>query len=71
MKRTHAVAIGLVTMLMTTAAHAGRPDREEVQAPRGQEVQAPRDQDEIQAPRGQDIQAPRGQDRIETRRHER
>jgi len=46
-----------------------RPDREEVQAPRGQELQAPRDQDEIQAPRGQDIQAPRGQDRIETRRH--
>ena len=63
MKRTHAVAIGVVTMLMTTVAHAGRPDREEVQAPRGQEVQAPRDQDEIQAPRGQD--------RIETRRHER
>ena len=53
MKRTHAVAIGLVTMLMTTVAPAGRSDREE--------VQAPRDQDEIQAPRGQD--------RIETRRH--
>ena len=37
MKRTHAVAIGLVTMLMTTVAHAGRSDREEVQAPRGQD----------------------------------
>ena len=37
MKRTHAVAIGLVTMLMTTVAQAGRSDREEVQAPRGQD----------------------------------
>src|SRR5258708_1744189 len=35
-----------------------RPQNE---APRGQDVQAPRGQD-IQAPRGQDIQAPRGQD---------
>ena len=52
MKRTHAIAIGLATVLMTTAAHAARPDREEAQAPRGQEVQAPRGQ-EVQAPRGQ------------------
>ena len=59
MKRTQALAIGLATVLMTTAAHAA-PDREEVQAPRGQEVQAPRGQD-VQAPRGQDVQAPRGQ----------
>ena len=36
MKRTHAIAIGLATVLMTTAAHAARPDREEAQAPRGQ-----------------------------------
>jgi len=59
MKRTQALAIGLATVLMTTAAHAARPDREEVQAPRGQDVQAPRS-DEVQAPRGQDVQAPRG-----------
>ena len=58
MKRTQALAIGLATVLMTTAAHAA-PDREEVQAPRGQDVQAPRGQD-VQAPRGQDVQAPRG-----------
>ena len=68
MKRTHAIAIGLATVLMTTAAHAARPDREEAQAPRGQEVQAPRSDevqaprsDEVQAPRGQEVQAPRGQ----------
>jgi hypothetical protein len=60
MKRTQALAIGLATVLMTTAAHAA-PDRENVQAPRGQDVQAPRGQD-VQAPRGQDVQAPRGQD---------
>ena len=59
MKRTQALAIGLATVLMTTAAHAARPDREEVQAPRGQDVQAPRS-DEVQAPRDQDVQAPRG-----------
>ncbi len=55
MKRTQAIAIGLATVLMTTAAHAA-PDREEVQAPRGQDVQASRGQD-VQAPRGQhDVQ---------------
>ena len=32
---------------------------DEVQAPRGQEIQAPRTDDEVQAPRGQEIQAPR------------
>ena len=48
MKRTHAIAIGLATVLMTTAAHAARPDREEAQAPRGQEVQAPRGQHDLQ-----------------------
>ncbi len=51
MKRTQAIAIGLATVLMTTAAHAA-PDREDVQAPRS---------DEVQAPRGQDVQASRGQ----------
>ena len=60
MNRTQALAIGLATVLMTTAAHAA-PDREEVQAPRGQDVQAPRGED-VQAPRSQDVQAPRGQD---------
>jgi len=64
MKRTNALAIALATMLMATAAHAEQPPRDDTQAPRAQDVQAPRDrQDEIQAPRGQDeIQAPRGQD---------
>ena len=48
MKRTQAIAIGLATVLMTTAAHAARPDREEVQAPRGQDVQAPRGRHDVQ-----------------------
>jgi hypothetical protein len=61
MKRTQAIAIGLATVLMTTAAHAARPDREDVQAPRSDEVQAPRGQD-MQAPRSDEVQAPRGQD---------
>ena len=72
MTRTTAVAIALATVLMSTAAYATSiPPRDEVQAPRGQDSQAPRDrQDEIQAPRGQDptapherqddVQAPRG-----------
>ena len=47
MKRTQALAIGLATVLMTTAAHAERPDREEVQAPRGQDVQAPRGRHDV------------------------
>jgi hypothetical protein len=47
MKRTQALAIGLATVLMTTAAHAA-PDRENVQAPRGQDVQAPRGQHDVQ-----------------------
>ena len=49
MKRTQALAIGLATVLMTTAAHAARPDED---VPRGPEVQAPRGE-EVQAPRGQ------------------
>ena len=60
MTRTIAVAIALATVLMSTAAYATSvPPRDEMQAPRGQDVQAPRDQDEIQAPRGQDLSAPR------------
>src|SRR6266567_2172911 len=42
------------------------PRGQEVQAPRGQEVQAPRSlagaRQEVQAPRGQEVQAPRGQE---------
>jgi hypothetical protein len=64
MKRTQAIAIGLATVLMTTAAHAARPDRDDVQASRSNEVQAPRS-DEVQAPRGQDVQAPRGQHAVQ------
>jgi hypothetical protein len=64
MTRTIAVAIALATVLMSTAAYATDPSPrgdEGQQAPRGQDVQAPRDrQDEIQAPRGQDLNAPRG-----------
>ena len=49
-----AAVLGLATVLMTTAAYADvqRPDA--VQAPRSQEIQAPRADrlDEIQAPRG-------------------
>jgi hypothetical protein len=61
MKRTHAFAIALGTVLMATAANAGGPPRDVIQAPRGQETQAPRGE-ETQAPRGQETQAPRGQD---------
>jgi hypothetical protein len=60
MTRTIAVAIALATVLMSTAAYATSVSpRDDLQAPRGQDVQAPRDQDEIQAPRGQDPNAPR------------
>jgi opacity protein-like surface antigen len=41
------------------------PRGQDVQAPRGQDVQAPRSlagARQIEAPRGQDVQAPRGQD---------
>ena len=61
MKRTHALAIALGTVLIATAANAGLPPQDVTQAPRGQETQAPRGQ-ETQAPRGQETQAPRGQD---------
>ena len=62
MKRMNALAIALATVLAATAAHAART-HDDLQAPRGQDQQAPRDRhDEVQAPRGQDeTQAPRGQ----------
>jgi hypothetical protein len=60
MNPTNAVAIALATVLMAPAAHATSHHREEVQAPRSEDVQAPRGQDNIQAPRGQDqVEAPR------------
>jgi hypothetical protein len=60
MKRMNAFAIALATVLMATAANAERPPRDHGQAPRGQDLQAPRDrQDETQAPRGQEAQSPR------------
>jgi hypothetical protein len=60
MTRTIAVAIALATVLMSSAAYATSVSlRDDLQAPRGQDVQAPRDQDEIQTPRGQDLSAPR------------
>jgi len=68
MTRMIAVAIALATVLMSTAAYAAYiAPHDDVQAPRGQDVQAPRvHQDELQAPRGRDldrhddVQAPRG-----------
>ena len=63
MKRTHALALGLATVLIATAAHAAPPPPDEIQAPRGQAVEAPRD-------RPDDVQAPRGQDKIEAPRQE-
>ena len=61
MTRTIAVAMALASVLVSTAAYATYIDsRDTVQAPRGQDVQAPRGrQDEVQAPRGQDPTAPR------------
>ena len=53
MRRTNALAIVLATTLMATAAYAERSPIDDIQAPRGQDVQAPRDRtDEVQAPRG-------------------
>jgi hypothetical protein len=42
MKRTNALVVALATVMMTTAANAEQASREEIQAPRGQDVQAPR-----------------------------
>jgi len=62
MKRTNAVAFALATLLLAATANAERPD--EIQAPLGQDQQAPRDrQDDLQAPRGHDTtRTPRGLD---------
>jgi hypothetical protein len=59
MRRTNALAIALATTLMATAAYAERSTIDDIQAPRGQDVQAPLDRtDEVQAPRGQEEQVP-------------
>ena len=64
MKLASTLAILVATALTATVASAEWTPREKIQAPRGQDVQAPRDRtDEIQAPRGDrpdEIQAPRG-----------
>ena len=53
MKRITGLVLTLATLLATTAVVAAQLPRDEQQAPRGQEQQAPRDrQDELQAPRG-------------------
>jgi hypothetical protein len=44
--------------------------RQEIQAPREQNVQSPRGPQDIQAPRGQDLQAPRDQQGIQAPRSE-
>jgi hypothetical protein len=66
MTRRSAFAIALLaTLLMATGAQAqSYPPRDDTQAPRGQDLQSPRgDNEDVQAPRGtgQDVQAPRGQ----------
>jgi hypothetical protein len=53
MKRITGLAVTLAMLLATTAAIAAQLPRDDQQAPRAQEQQAPRDrQDELQAPRG-------------------
>src|SRR3989304_786191 len=42
--------------------------RQDVQAPRSQDVQAPRGKQDVQAPRGQDVQAPRGKQDVQAPR---
>jgi hypothetical protein len=60
MKRTNALAIALAMALMATTAYAERSPIDDVQSPRAQDVQAPRDRpDEVQVPRGQEVQGPR------------
>jgi hypothetical protein len=72
MTKRNAFAITLATLLAASGASAEPPPRDDSQAPRAQEQQAPREHlDEVQAPRGQDeIQAPRGQDEIQAPRGE-
>jgi len=65
MKLASTFAILLATALTATVASAEWTPRDEIQAPRSQDVQAPRDRtDELQAPRSDrpdEIQAPRDQ----------
>jgi hypothetical protein len=65
MNRKNAFALALAATLLTAAGAQAQSysPRDETQAPRGQDVQAPRqDTEDVQAPRGtnQDVQAPRG-----------
>jgi hypothetical protein len=67
MKLASTFAILLATALTATVASAEWTPRDEIQAPRSQDVQAPRDRtDEVQAPRDRtdEMQAPRG-DRLD------
>jgi hypothetical protein len=68
MTRRHVIAIALALVSLTGAAHAAALARDEVQAPRGYEYEAPRS-DEVQAPRGYEYQAPRS-DEIQAPRGE-
>jgi hypothetical protein len=52
MKRMSAFALALTAVLAAGVVNAAPPPPDEIQAPRDQEVQAPRGQDEVQAPRG-------------------
>jgi hypothetical protein len=58
MTRRHAIAIALVLVPLAGAAHASALERDEVQAPRAYQYEAPRS-DEAQAPRGYEYEAPR------------
>ena len=64
MKLATTFAILLATALTATAASADWTPRDDTQAPRSQDLQAPRDRtDEMQAPRGNhpdEIQTPHG-----------
>jgi len=63
MKLASTLAILVATALTATVASAEWTPRDEIQAPRSQDVQASRDRtDEIQAPRDRtdEMQAPRG-----------
>lgn len=64
MTRKNAFATALTAaLLMAGGVHAGAHSRDDTQAPRAQDVQAQRgDNEDLQAPRGdnEDLQAPRG-----------
>jgi hypothetical protein len=69
MTRRHAIAIALALVPLAGAAHTSALERDEVQAPRAYEYEAPRS-DEVQAPRGYEYEAPRS-DEIQAPRGER